>query len=81
MIICSCNAFSKKRIVEVAKELAESEPDRAVTPARIFKKLGGRPQCGTCFQMIRQDVAAAGILVTCPEPLASVAEGEEIGIL
>ena len=41
MIVCSCNVFTEKRIVATARELALAEPGRPVTPARIFKALGG----------------------------------------
>jgi len=77
MIVCSCNVLTTKRIVAAAEVLAAADPGRPVTPARIFKMLGGRPQCGTCFGIVRQIVADAGIAVTCPEPLASGAEEEE----
>ena len=77
MILCSCNVLTRKRIVAAAEALVAADPGRPVTPARIFKMLGGRPQCGTCFPLIRQATAEAGILITCPEPLASGAEAEE----
>jgi bacterioferritin-associated ferredoxin len=74
MILCSCNVLTKKRILAAAEELVAANPGRPVTPARIFKMLGGRPQCGTCFSLVRQATAEAGIAITCPEPLASVAD-------
>jgi hypothetical protein len=52
-----------------------------VTPGRIFRALGARPQCGTCFAMIRRIIADAGIAFTCPEPLATVAEVEVVEIV
>jgi bacterioferritin-associated ferredoxin len=81
MIICSCNVFTRNRIVAAARELATEDPGRPVTPARIFKLLGGRPQCGTCFSLIRQATAEAGIAITCPEPLASQADGETLTVI
>jgi bacterioferritin-associated ferredoxin len=81
MILCSCNVFTRERIVATARALALAEPGRPVTPARIFKTLGGRPQCGTCFSLIRQVTAEAGIAVTCPEPLASGADRETLTIV
>lgn len=74
MIICSCNVLSKARIAAAADALARETPDRPVTPGRCFRKLGARPQCGTCFALVRRIIADAGITFTCPEPLATVAD-------
>jgi bacterioferritin-associated ferredoxin len=74
MIICSCNVITKARILAAAAALASEQPGDPVTPGRIFRVLGARPQCGTCFAMVRRIVADAGIAFTCPEPLATVAE-------
>ena len=74
MIICSCNVITKARILAAAAALVREAPGLPVTPGRIFRVLGARPQCGTCFAMVRRIVADAGIAFTCPEPLATVAE-------
>lgn len=74
MIICSCNVITKARILAAAATLASEFPEQPVTPGRIFRVLGTRPQCGTCFAMVRRIVADAGIAFTCPEPLATVAD-------
>jgi bacterioferritin-associated ferredoxin len=76
MIICSCNVITKARILAAADAVARERPGLPVTPGRIFRALGARPQCGTCFAMIRRIIADAGIAFTCPEPLATVAEVE-----
>jgi bacterioferritin-associated ferredoxin len=74
MIICSCNVLTKARIAAAAEALAREAPARPVTPGRVFRAVGARPQCGTCFALVRRIIADAGIAFTCPEPLASVAE-------
>ncbi len=79
MIVCSCSVLTKARIVETAEALAAEDPSRPITPGRLFKALGARPQCGTCFASIRTIVAEAGLAFTCPEPLASEAEGSDDG--
>jgi len=76
MIICSCNVLSKARIAAAADTLAREAPDRPVTPGRCFRQLGARPQCGTCFAPVRRIIADAGITFTCPEPLATVSDGD-----
>ncbi len=77
MIVCSCNVLTRNRILAAAELLARDEPQRPVTPGRLFRALGARPQCGTCFVTVRRIVADAGIAFTCPEPLASVADVDE----
>lgn len=77
MIICSCNVLTRARIADAAQRLADEDPSRPITPGRLFRSLGARPQCGTCFSVIRGIVADAGLAFTCPEPLASIAEAAE----
>lgn len=85
MIVCSCNVLTRARIRAAAEALAAEDPFRPITPGRLFRALGARPNCGTCFSTIRTIVAEAGLAFTCPEPLASVAEAaeedEEIDVL
>jgi bacterioferritin-associated ferredoxin len=77
MIVCSCNVLTKKRVVAAAEKLFDESPARAVTPGRILRELGVRAQCAVCFSLIRAIVAEAGVMVTCPEPLAASAEENE----
>jgi len=77
MIVCSCNVLTKIRVVTAAETLIRRDPSRAVTPGRILKELGVKAQCAVCFSLIRTIVADAGVLVTCPEPLASEAQDDE----
>ena len=77
MIVCSCNVLSKKCVVAAAEALIRENPTRAVTPGRILRELGVKAQCAVCFGLIRRIVAEAGVLVTCPEPLATEAEEDQ----
>ena len=77
MIICSCNVLNDAEIMATAERLAAADPLRPLTPGRLFRALGARPNCGTCFSAIRTMIADAGLAFTCPEPLASVAEAAE----
>jgi bacterioferritin-associated ferredoxin len=74
MIVCSCSVLTKARVLATAERLQREDPYRPVTAGRIFRALGARPQCGTCFSLIRAIVAEAGVTFTCPEPLASEAD-------
>ena len=77
MIVCSCNVLTKARVVEAAEKLARETPGKPITPARILRELRVKGQCVVCFSLIRTIVAGAGVMVTCPEPLATVAEENE----
>jgi bacterioferritin-associated ferredoxin len=77
MIVCSCNVLTKKQVVAAAEKLFNENPARAVTPGRILRDLGVKAQCAVCFSLIRTIVAEAGVMVTCPEPLAASAEEDE----
>ena len=68
--------MTKARIRAAAEMLARENPGRPLTPGLIFRALGVRPQCGTCFAFIRRIVADSGFTFTCPEPLATVAEDD-----
>jgi bacterioferritin-associated ferredoxin len=74
MIVCSCNVLTSARVRAAALALAAEDPVRPITPGRLFRRLGARPNCGSCFTTIRQIIADAGLVFTCPEPLATVAE-------
>lgn len=77
MILCSCNVLVAAEMRRVAEELRDAEPDRPVTPRRVFQALGARPQCGSCIELVRKTLMAWGFAQTCPEPLASSAAEDE----
>lgn len=70
MILCSCNVLTKAAILAAAQSLVAADPMRAVTPGRIFRALGVRPNCGSCVDVIRALLRDSGLPMTCPEPLA-----------
>lgn len=70
MILCSCNVLTKAAILAAAESLVAAEPMRPVTPGRIFRVLGVRPNCGSCLDLIRAMLRDFGLPMTCPEPLA-----------
>lgn len=80
MILCSCNVLTSARIREAAVTLALADPGRPVTPGRIFRLLGARPRCGTCFELVHRMLRELGLPMTCPEPLASEADAAVDGV-
>ena len=78
MILCSCNLLTSADLRAAAKTLREADPGRPVTPRRLFQSLGVRPQCGNCLDALRHTLIEWGFPTTCPEPLASIADGGKI---
>ncbi len=60
-------------MIAAAEKLAREAPARPITPGRILRELGVKAQCAICFGLIRTMVASAGVMITCPEPLATSA--------
>lgn len=76
MILCSCNTLATSEMRAAAERLRSETPSLPVSPGRVFHALGARPQCGTCITLIRQTLMEWGFEQTCPEPLASIADGD-----
>ena len=81
MIVCHCRPLSADQIREAAASLHIEEPDRVLTPARVFRRLGTRPDCGGCLPLflrvmrsVGADVAPDGAL-----PLIGCATLRDIG--
>lgn len=70
MILCSCNILTKANILAAAEALVVADPMRPVTPGRVFRALGVRPNCGSCLDLVRAMLRDFGLPMTCPEPLS-----------
>ena len=79
MILCSCNVLTKANIEAAARALVAADPNRPVTPGRVFLALGARPQCGSCIELVRATLRAIGMPLTCPEPLVGGADEDAGG--
>ncbi|WP_150497331.1 (2Fe-2S)-binding protein [Roseibium aquae] len=52
MIICSCNVLSDKQLRKAAEEMRQDPNGRVPTPGAVFRHLGCRPRCGSCFPSV-----------------------------
>ena len=52
MIICSCNVLSDKQLGEAAEEMRKDPNGKIPTPGAVFRHLGCRPRCGSCFPSV-----------------------------
>ncbi|WP_454916353.1 (2Fe-2S)-binding protein [Xanthobacter sediminis] len=48
MIVCSCNVFSDRQVID-----AVSSSQGMRTPGEVYRCLGCAPQCGRCARTIR----------------------------
>ncbi|MCG8408663.1 MAG: (2Fe-2S)-binding protein [Phycisphaerales bacterium] len=52
MIVCSCTVITDKELKQAAEAIKNEPGQGIVTPGAVFRYLGKRPKCGTCFPMI-----------------------------
>nr|WP_306141282.1 (2Fe-2S)-binding protein [Roseibium sp. MMSF_3412] len=52
MIVCSCNVLSEKQLREAAEEMRADPNGKVPTPGAVFRHLGCRPRCGSCFPSV-----------------------------
>ncbi|MEJ8476237.1 (2Fe-2S)-binding protein [Roseibium algae] len=52
MIICSCNVLSDKKLRKAAEEMRADPNGKVPTPGAVFRHLGCRPRCGSCFPSV-----------------------------
>jgi len=52
MIVCSCNVLSDRDLREAAEEMRADPNGKMPTPGSVFRKLGCRPHCGSCFPSV-----------------------------
>ncbi|WP_417675354.1 (2Fe-2S)-binding protein [Roseibium sp.] len=64
MIICSCNVLSDEQLRKAAEEMRDDPNGKVPTPGAVFRHLGCRPRCGSCFpaviQIIHEDTRDGG---------------------
>ncbi len=52
MIICSCNVLSDEQLRKAAEEMRADPKGKLPTPGAVFRHLGCRPRCGSCFPSV-----------------------------
>jgi bacterioferritin-associated ferredoxin len=57
MIVCHCNVIACSAIREAVKGIRAEESEGVVTPGRVFRCCGQRPQCGGCMNMVSAIIA------------------------
>ena len=65
MLICSCSVISDRDIRAAVEWMRAADPLTVVTPGKVYRALGKRPDCGGC---IAHFVAAIECQVTTGVP-------------
>jgi bacterioferritin-associated ferredoxin len=51
MIVCHCNAISDQDIRAAVTWMRAADPMTMVTPGKVYRALGKRPDCGGCLSL------------------------------
>ncbi len=61
MIVCSCNFITDRDIRDAVDGLMLAGPVQNLTPCKVYKAIGSRPNCGSCLnnasELIRKRAA------------------------
>jgi len=64
MIVCSCAVISSEDIHRAIAWMRAADPDTIITPGKVYRALGKRPDCGGCITLfvatMRVDSNTAG---------------------
>lgn len=59
MIVCSCSVITSDDIHRTIAWMRAASPDTLITPGKVYRALGKRPDCGGCISLfiatMRQD--------------------------
>lgn len=51
MIVCSCTGVTDRDIRDAIAWMRASDPYVLITPGRIYRALGKKPDCGGCIRL------------------------------
>ena len=76
MIICQCNRISDQEILDIAQDLTETRPGKAIRSNLIYRGRGCKAKCGCCRPMIEALLLDKGydVAVSKPEDIESLRE-------
>lgn len=58
MIICSCTHVTTADIGRAIDWMRASDPQAIVTPGKVYRALGKRPDCGGCISLFVETMRA-----------------------
>jgi bacterioferritin-associated ferredoxin len=66
MIVCQCQAISDHDIRAAVDWMRAADADTLITPGKVYRALGKRPDCGGCLSLFVETMYATG---RCEIPL------------
>lgn len=51
MIVCSCQTISDTDIHFAINWMRSSDPETIITPGKVYRALGKKPECGGCMKL------------------------------
>ena len=51
MIVCSCSVITSDDIHRTIAWMRAASPDTIITPGKVYRALGKRPDCGGCIAL------------------------------
>ena len=83
MIVCSCAVITSEDISRAIAWMRASDPDTIITPGKVYRALGKRPECGGCvslFVATMQKDENTAVPVDFPEELRGLRAPIEGGV-
>ena len=74
MIICSCARITDKEVKAAVLWMRASDPQTVVTPGKLYRALGRRPECGGCMRLL-VDAMRAELSGDLPDELRNLRVG------
>jgi bacterioferritin-associated ferredoxin len=58
VIVCSCTRVSETDIAQAIAWMRASDPYTLITPGKIYRALGKKPDCGACIRLFVERMRA-----------------------
>ncbi len=62
MIVCSCSRITDRDIHVAIDWMRAADPYALITPGKVYRALGKRPDCGGCIRLFIANMRASGAL-------------------
>ena len=78
MIVCHCTSITDKEIHAAVDWMRASDPDTVITPGKVYRALGKRPDCGGCLPLFVATMSMCGSFEV-PQQLRGLHRGTGMG--
>ncbi|WP_340107406.1 bacterioferritin-associated ferredoxin [Pikeienuella sp. HZG-20] len=78
MIVCSCTGITSKDISAAISWMRAADPTAIITPGKVYRALGRRPECGGCIRLFVANMRSE-LGSDLPEELRGLRRGKTAG--